>query len=141
MNSDTTLLRRCLGALDRALDEPGKRGKKDAFLSDTYRAACLKEFELTPEQSRKPLCKRLVALSAAHGQAKRLAFKGFLRHAASLRFREPAALERCSAYRDNCNDNAHDFGENFTEATLKLIPAFLADTKALAEPIERTDSG
>ena len=33
---------------------------------------------------------------------------------------------------------AHDYGEDFAESTLRLLPAFIHDAKALADVIERT---
>ena len=40
-------------------------------------------------------------------------------------------VERWFEYRDNRNDTAHDYGLVFAETTLKLLPTFLADAKAL----------
>ena len=54
---------------------------------------------------------------------------------------EPEAVERWLRYRDHRNDTAHNYGENFAEATLKLLPAFVADAKALAAMIEAADDG
>ena len=53
----------------------------------------------------------------------------------------PDTVERWFRYRDNRNDTAHNYGEDFAEATLKLLPAFLADAKALADMIEAADDG
>ena len=41
----------------------------------------------------------------------------------------------CS-YRDNRNTTAHDYGERFAEATLALLPGFIADAQALADIID-----
>ena len=38
--------------------------------------------------------------------------------------------------RDNRNTTAHDYGERFAEATLKLLPAFIVDANALANVVE-----
>ena len=54
---------------------------------------------------------------------------------------EPEAVERWLRYRDNRNDTAHNYGEDFAEATLKLLPAFVADAKTLAAMIEAADDG
>ncbi len=34
------------------------------------------------------------------------------------------------------NDTAHDYGAGFAEATLRLLPDFIADARALADMIE-----
>jgi hypothetical protein len=39
------------------------------------------------------------------------------------------------------NGTAHDYGEGFAETTLKLLPDFVADAKALADVIEEADDG
>lgn len=51
----------------------------------------------------------------------------------------PEAVERCFLYRDNRNDTGHDYGEGFAEATLKLLPDFIADERALADMIDEAD--
>lgn len=141
MSLDTTFLRRCIGTLECALNEMGEqRGTgTDDFLHDVYRAACVKEFELVLEQSGKLLRKRLAAFFASNRQADRLVFKDLFRHAAKHGLIEAEAAERWLRYRDNRNDTAHNYGENFAEETLKLLPAFVADAKALADAIEAAD--
>ena len=139
MSIDTAFLRRCIRTLELALHEIGKHGESDDVLYDIYRAACVKEFELVLEQSGKLLRKRLAAFFASNRQADRLAFKDLFRHAAKHRLIDPDTAERWFLYRDNRNDTAHDYGENFAEATLKLLPAFIVDASALADMIEATD--
>ena len=41
------------------------------------------------------------------------------------------AVERWFAYRDNRNNTAHDYGENFAKETLCLIPSFIDDVSQL----------
>ena len=141
MSIDTAFARRCIGTLERALDQIGEHRDTDEFLYDVYRAACVKEFELVLEQSGKLLRKRLAAFFASNRQADRLPFKDLFRHAAKHGLLEPEAVERWLRYRDNRNDTAHDYGEDFAEATLKLLPSFVADAKALADMIEAGDDG
>lgn len=132
---DTTYLRRCLDTLERALDQLGQH-EVDSIMHDVYRAACVKEFELVLEQSGKLLRKRLRPWFASNKQVDKLVFKDVFRHAAKYSLIEAAACERWLRYRDNRNDTAHDYGEAFAVETLKLLPSFLADAKALADVIE-----
>ena len=132
---DTTYLRRCLGTLERALGQLGEH-EPDSIMHDVFRAACVKEFELVLEQSGKLLKKRLRPWFASNKQVDRLVFKDVFRHAAKHSLIEAAACERWLRYRDNRNDTAHDYGEAFAVETLKLLPSFLADAKALADVIE-----
>ena len=136
MSIDTTFLRRCIQTLALALDEISKHKDADDVLYDIYRAACVKEFELVLDQSGKLLRKRLAAFFVSNRQADRLAFKDLFRHAAKHELIDADAVERWIAYRDNRNDTAHDYGEGFAEATLKLLPNFVTDAKTLADVIE-----
>jgi hypothetical protein len=47
------------------------------------------------------------------------------------------ACQRWLEYRDNRNNTAHDYGVNFAEETLALLPAFIADSVKLAEMIKQ----
>ena len=140
MSIDTTFLRRCIGTLELALENL-KRADADDVMYDIYRAACVKEFELVLEQSGKLLRKRLAPYFASNRQADRLVFKDLFRHAAKHGLIDSDAVERWFGYRDNRNHTAHDYGSGFAEATLKLLPGFIADAKALADMIDRADDG
>ena len=140
MNIDTTFLRRCIASLDRAVEGIERHEVDDDVMYDIYRAACVKEFELVLEQSGKLLRKRLAAWFASNRQADRLHFKDLFRNAARHDLIAPDAVERWLRYRDNRNYTAHDYGEDFAEATLRLLPDFIKDAKALAGMIERTNN-
>jgi hypothetical protein len=77
--------------------------------------------------------------SRANRQADRLHFKDLFRHAARHDLVDCEAVERWLHYRDNRNETAHDYGEDFADATLKLLPDFIVDATALADMIDRTD--
>lgn len=114
------------------------RASVDIFY-DICRAARVKEFELVLEQSGKLLRKRLAAYFASSRQADRLTFKDLFRHTVKHGLMEPEAAERWLFCRDNRNDTAHNYGEEFSEATPKLLSAVVADAKALAAMIEEAD--
>ena len=138
MAIETDYLERCLGALERAftaLRELEAAEDPDRVLYEVYRAACVKEFELVLEQSGKLLKKRSRPWFASNRQADRLIFKDAFRHANKHGLIGADACERWLTYRDNRNDTAHDYGEGFAEATLKLLPNFLSDAQALAAVI------
>ncbi len=140
MRIDTVFLRRCIASLERAVEGIGEYDEPDDdFMYDIYCAACVKEFELVLEQSGKVLRKRLAAWFASNKQADRLHFKDLFRHAARHALIAPAAAERWLHYRDNRNFTAHDYGEAFAEATLRLLPAFIADARSLADMLDRTN--
>ena len=141
MNIDTSFLRRCISSLERGIQEIERHEGNDDVLYDLYRAACVKEFELVLEQSGKLLRKRLGAYFASNRQADRLSFKDLFRHAARHDLIDCETVERWLGYRDNRNDTVHGYGENFAEATLKLLPTFVDDARALADMIEEVNSG
>lgn len=138
MSIDTTFLRRCIASLERAAKELEGLDDSEDVLYDIYRAACVKEFELVLEQTGKLLRKRLAAYFASNRQADRLNFKDLFRHAAKHCLMDCEAVERWLGYRDNRNDTTHDYGEDFAEATLALLPAFVDDAKSLADMIDDT---
>ena len=140
MSIDTTFLRRCIATLELALEHLEGVGEED-IIYDLHRAACVKEFELVLEQSGKLLRKRLAPYFASNRQADRLVFKDLFRHAAKHGLVDADAAERWLRYRDNRNQTAHDYGSGFAEATLKLLPGFIADASALADMIESAPDG
>ena len=136
MSIDVTFLRRCIASLERAAGEIDKYKTSDDLMYDIYRAACVKEFELILEQSGKLIRKQLASYFASNRQADRLVFKDLFRYASRHGLIDIDAAERWLVYRDNRNDTAHDYGEDFAETTLKLLPAFIADAKTLADTID-----
>ena len=141
MSIDTTFLRCCIETLEISLDGIGEHRDANNTLYNVYRAACVKEFELVLGQSGKLLRKRLAAFFASNHQADRLVFKDVFRHAARHGLIDPEVVERWLQYRDNRNDTVHNYGEDFAETTLKILPAFVADAKVLVNVIEGADDG
>lgn len=139
INIDMTFPRHCIASLERAVEGIEQHDTNDDLMYDIYRAACVKEFELVLEQSGKLLRKRIAAWFASNRQADRLHFKDLFRHAARHDLIDCEAAERWLGYRDNRNSTAHDYGEDFAESTLKLLPTFIDDARALADMIERAD--
>ena len=134
-----TFLRRCIYALEFALDEL-RCAETDSDAYDIYRAACIKEFELVLEYSGKLLRKRHAVYFASNKQVDRLPFKDLFRHAAKHGLIDLETVEHWFQYRDNRNDTAHDYGECFAETTLHLLPDFISDARALADTIEIGDN-
>lgn len=114
---------------------------KDDIMHDIYRAACVKESELVLEQCGKLLRKRLAAWFASNRQADRLHLKDLFRHAARHDLLGIEAVERWLRYRDNRTNSAYYCGERFAEATLKLLPTFVDDARALVNVIDRKIDG
>ena len=137
MSSDTTFLRRCIASLERAVEGIEGQEDREDVMCDIYRAACVKEFELVLGQGGRLLRKRLAARFANSRQADRLHFKDLFRHAARHDLIDCEAAERWLRYRDNLDDTTRNSGEDFAEATLKLLPDFIGDARALADMIER----
>ena len=139
MPINTDFLVRCINTLESAFEHLQQRQPSDE-LYDICRAASVKEFEIVLEQSGKLLTKRLRPYFASNRQADKLTFKNAFRHAAKHDLISVAACERWLVYRDNRNDTAHDYGEQFAETTLKLLPSFIDDARDLARIIaERAD--
>lgn len=140
MSINTDFLERCVGTLEAAHAALPDH-EPDSVMYDIYRAACVKEFELALEQSGKLLKKRLRPYFASNRHADRLNFKDCFRHAAKHGLISMEACERWLTYRDNRNSTAHDYGEKFAEATLKLLPGFIVDARELAGIIAESADG
>ena len=134
MTINTDFLTRCIDTLDSASDQLQHRGPDDAFY-EIFRAAAVKEFEIILEQCGSLLKKRLRPYFASNRQADRLTFKDAFRYAAKHDLISVDACERWFTYRDNRNDTAHNYGEEFAETTLKLLPDFIPDARALERAI------
>lgn len=131
-------LLRCIETLDRAFGALQRLPAEDP-MRDIYRAACVKEFEIILEQSGKLLKKCLQPYFATPRHADRLTFKDIFRHAAKHGLIELDESERWLLYRDNRHDTAHDYGEDFANETVKLLPRFIADAYRLHETLGRHD--
>ena len=132
INAD--FLVRCIDTLESAFEELQLREPSDT-LYDIFRAAAVKEFEIILEQCGSLLRKRLRPYFASNRQADRLTFKDVFRYAAKHGLISVSTSERWFAYRDNRNNTAHNYGEGFAKATLKLLPGFIADSRELARVI------
>ena len=134
MAINTDFLVRCIHTLEEAYTQLQEFEAGHSF-HDIFRAASVKEFELILEQSGKLLRKRLRPFFASNRHVDRLTFKDVFRHAVKHDLMSAAACERWFAYRENRNDTAHEYGEQFAEATLELLPGFISDAKDLARVI------
>ena len=128
---DTDFLRRCIETLEAACTQLQHQSRDD-ILYDILRAACVKEFELVLEQSGQLLRKRLRPWFASNRDADRLTFKNLFRHAAKRSLISIESCERWLSYRDHRNNTAHLYGEDLAEATIELLPDFIADARELA---------
>lgn len=103
---------------------------------EMYRNSLVKSFEMTLEQSRKLLRKKLADYFASKKAVDELTFKNLFREAHKHSLLNQEEVSRWFKYRDNRNNTAHDYGKAFAEETLLLIDDFLKDVKHLKEVIE-----
>lgn len=108
----------------------------DTIEYDMYRSACIKEYEIILEQSGKLLRKVLKPYFHSSKEVDRLYYKDLFRHAVLRSLITDETCERWLEYRDNRNHTAHDYGVNFAEETLALLPNFIADSFEFAEMIK-----
>jgi nucleotidyltransferase substrate binding protein (TIGR01987 family) len=129
-------LLRTTATLEQALLALNSTPDAQAVLYDLYRNAAIKSFELSLETAGKLLRKALKAYGASPRNVDALVFNDVLRHAGKHALMDAAAVTRWLAYRANRNNTAHDYGAAFANETLKLLPDFLADTRALAVKLQ-----
>jgi nucleotidyltransferase substrate binding protein (TIGR01987 family) len=132
---NTDYFSRCINTLERAYTQLITLSKEELEY-DIYRAACVKEFEIILEQAGKLLKKCLKAYFSTPKQVDQLNFKDIFRCAAKYSLIELEEAERWLQYRDNRNNTAHDYGIDFAEQTLVLLPQFIVDAKQLHHVIQ-----
>lgn len=130
-------LLRTADTLEQALLAIQEHGQRDDVRFDLYRNAAIKSFELSLETAGKLLRKALKAYGGAPREVDKLVFNDVLRHAGKHGLLDTAATERWLAYRANRNNTAHDYGEGFANDTLKLLPTYLSDVRAIAPVIQQ----
>lgn len=135
MALDTSFYQRCIQTLEQA-HTLLKKSNKDSIEYDMYRSACVKEFEIILEQSGKLLRKILIPYLHSPSAANKLVFKDLFRKASQHELLSLEQTERWLSYRDNRNNTAHDYGKQFADTTLKLLPTFISDAKALQKAFE-----
>lgn len=133
---DTIYLERCISTLDKAYRLLQKANVEEIDY-DMYRSACVKEYEIIIEQCGKLLRKALKPYFHSSKAVDKLYFKDVFKHAVLRSIITPEVCERFLEYRDNRNNTAHDYGVNFAEETLILLPMFINDAQLIAESIKQ----
>lgn len=103
---------------------------------EVFRNATVKGFEFALETSGKLLRKALKTYMANPHFIDELTYKEVLRHAAKHGLMDEQAVKRWFIYRNNRNDTAHDYGIQFAQKTLVLLPEFLQDVKNLEKILQ-----
>lgn len=133
---DTTYLERCISTLNKAYGLLVESDIEELDY-DMYRSACVKEYEIIIEQCGKLLRKILKPYFHSSKAVDQLYFKQVFKECVLRSIITPELCERFLGYRDNRNNTAHDYGVNFAEETLVLLPQFIEDAWAIAETIKR----
>jgi nucleotidyltransferase substrate binding protein (TIGR01987 family) len=136
MSLSTAQYARCIETLEVSLTLL-RQADPESVEYEVFRNAVIKGFELTLETAGKLLRKALQAYSANPRAVAALSYKEVLRDAASHGLLSSEAVTRWFAYRDNRNSTAHDYGVGFAEETLKLLPGFIEDARALEATLRK----
>lgn len=136
MSLSVTHLRRTADTLEEAIARLLAVESEQDVLYDLFRNAAIKSFELSLETTGKLLRKALKLYGGSPREVDKLVFKDLFRQANKHGLLDEAAVERWFAYRANRNTTAHDYGAGFANETLKILPAYLQDVRALAERLQ-----
>ncbi|HNB45003.1 MAG TPA: nucleotidyltransferase substrate binding protein [Burkholderiaceae bacterium] len=130
-------LRRTADTLEQAIIKLSEvQPEPDGVLYDLYRNAAIKSFELSLETTGKLLRKALKLYGGSPREVDKLVFNDVLRHAGRHGLLDIPGVERWLAYRANRNTTAHDYGAGFANETLKILPAYLQDVRALGTMLQ-----
>lgn len=138
-NLNTDHLLQCIKTLDSSLMHL-QSADPESIEYEVFRNATIKGFELTLEISGKLLRKALKSYIGNPRTIDELTFKEVFRYATKHGLLDPEAVERWFMYRNNRNDTAHDYGIAFAKTTLKLLPEFINDAKALQLILQKNPS-
>lgn len=136
MSLNVEHLRRTADTLEEAITRLAAVEDGNEVLYDLFRNAAIKSFELSLETTGKLLRKALKLYGGSPREVDRLVFRDLFRQASKHGLLDEAAVERWFAYRANRNTTAHDYGEGFANETLKILPAYLQDVRALAGSLQ-----
>ncbi|MBK9347452.1 MAG: nucleotidyltransferase substrate binding protein [Burkholderiales bacterium] len=136
MSLNVDHLLRTADTLEQAILKLAEVKPGDEVLYDLFRNAAIKSFELSLETTGKLLRKALKLYGGSPRAVDQLVFNDVLRHAGKHGLLDVAGVERWLAYRANRNTTAHDYGAGFADETLKILPSYLADVRALAAPLQ-----
>lgn len=131
----TDHLLNCIQTLESALERLQK-AVPGSIDYEVFRNATIKGFELTLETSGKLLRKTLKLYTPNPRQIDELVFKDLLREATKHALLAPEEVQRWFHYRDNRNTLAHDYGVEFVEETMKIIPNFIRDARQLQKTLQ-----
>lgn len=140
MSINTDYVTRCITTLETALERL-RHYEQVSLDYDIFRAACVKEFEVVLEQSSRLLQRRLQPFFTSDRQVRDFTFAETFRNASTLGLLSPEECQRWLEYRANRNRTAHDYGAGFAEVTLKLLPSFIEDARALTRMVAEESDG
>lgn len=130
MNLNTDHLKRCIDTLRSSLAFY-EQAAADSIDREIFRNAIVKGYELAQETSFKLVKKALRDYGHSAKKLDATPIKDLLRLSATHGLMTIEEVERWFAYRDNRNNTAHDYGENFAKETLRLMPGFIDDVTRL----------
>ena len=133
---DTTYLERCIHTLERAYMLLQQTNPFEIDY-EMYRSACVKEFEIILEQCGKLLRKCLKPYFHSSQAVDKLYFKDVFRQAVLRSIITLDLCERFLEYRDNRNNTADDYGVNFAEEVILILPSFITDAKEIVQAIKQ----
>ena len=132
---DTDCLDKCLKILQKSY-EMINQAAKNTIEYEMYRKSLVKSFEMTLGQCGKLLKKKILPFFASKREVDKLTFKDIFRHAFKHVLIDETTVIRWMKYRDNRNDTAHDYGQEFADETMFLIDSFISDVRKLKTIID-----
>ncbi|MBC7424925.1 MAG: nucleotidyltransferase substrate binding protein [Bacteroidia bacterium] len=139
MKIDTSFLERCIATLDKASILLSKENTENIDY-DIYKFAAVKEYEIILEQSGKLLKKALTPYFSSSLSVDKLTFKDLFRNALQKNIITDVECERWLNYRENRNNTAHEYGINFAEETIELLPSFILDATQLCHSTKQLNA-
>jgi uncharacterized protein YutE (UPF0331/DUF86 family) len=132
---NTAYLSRLLKTMLVAVDRLGQT-HPDELDYELYRHAVVKEFELLLEMCGKLLRKALKTYNGSPKMVDELFYNDVFRQCSKHGLFDVELVERWFVYRANRNQTAHDYGADFIEKTLVLLPSFMKDVQTIIDVLD-----
>ena len=134
MPLNTEHLAKCIVTLEASLIAL-RRTAAGTTEYEVFRFAVIKGFELVLETSGKLLRRALKSFGGTPREIDALQYKDVFRQACKHGLLNESQVESWFRFRENRNQTAHDYGVEFAEKTLAMLPEFIAEARKLEKSL------
>ena len=134
----TEHLRRCIDNLEATFENMKSLQSNGDPTYETFRTACVKEFEIALELAGGKLLRNLLSDKfISNKETRTFTFNKVIRVSEKHGILSEEEMNRWLNYRVARNETSHKYGVQLTKYLLSIVPAFITDARALADAIDK----